>query len=58
MPKLLTAPRRTWHIELKLLQIQNAKTSSAILKRGEYIENEKHLPSLFRACTRQLKKLI
>ena len=42
--KLSTAPLRTCdYIELELSEIQNAKTSTAFLKRGEYIENEKLL---------------
>ena len=42
--KLSTASLRTCdYIELELSEIQNAKTSTAFLKRVEYIENEKLL---------------
>ena len=42
--KLFTDYFRTCrYIELEPTEIQNAKTSTAFLKRGEYIENEKFL---------------
>ena len=44
---IISASRRTCHIDWEPVEIQNAETLSAFLKRDEYIENEKLLWNLY-----------
>ena len=46
--KLLPAPWKTYNYkELESLEIQNAKSSKTVFKRGEYIENKSFLSKTF-----------